>query len=210
MDACKGIESAPFRLYKPISFDKLHVFDLGVLRIILNNMHTFFLDSSTCTMHASKATKVANQGMRDLPRSAKLRKIGLFSQGSDDRMAGVTWQMRREIFPFMWVCVMGPTDVASDEDPFVRMCLLENEINIQLSGINVAYRETILNDLQVDNLQSVCHKLGEGIVETFGLNVNTKLYGLMWHVKKQLSDFGGLILSTNDLNEKMLKCKTAA
>lgn len=118
--------------------------------------------------------------------------------------------MRREIFPFMWVCVMGPTDVASDEDPFVRMCLLENEINIQLSGINVAYRETILNDLQVDNLQSVCHKLGEGIVETFGLNVNTKLYGLMWHVKKQLSDFGGLILSTNDLNEKMLKCKTAA
>lgn len=39
--SCSGLGSKPLRLYRSMSFDKLHVFDLGVLRIITDYAHFF-------------------------------------------------------------------------------------------------------------------------------------------------------------------------
>lgn len=97
--------------------------------------------------------------------SAKFRRIGLFSNGSEDHIDEVTVQMCRNMFTFIWICVMGLTHVAPNEELLMHICIFGKEINIQLSGINMAYREIVLDEEQVDKLQSVCHKLGEGIVE---------------------------------------------
>lgn len=119
--ACEGLGSSPYRLYKSISFKKLHAFDQVVLRNIMDGTHQFFLRSVTCTLPLIQATKIANQWMTDLPTSTKLRKINLFTVGSDDLMAGVTGKIRRDTCPFLWVFAMVIKNVAPDDDSITQI-----------------------------------------------------------------------------------------
>lgn len=103
--------------------------------------------------------------MHDLPKFAKLQKIVLFCYGYDHDMAGVTWQMRRGMCPFTWFYVTGLINIALEEYPILHMCLIANEINIQRSGINMKWRETIFNEWKVNDIHPVCHKIVGGIVK---------------------------------------------
>lgn len=142
--------------------------------------------------------------MADLQRSKKLRKLNLFTFGPTDRVAGVIGQVSRDTCPFLWVCTMGITDLPED-DNLVQICLLANEINVNLSGINISYMATILDENWIEELQHLCIHLGQSMIETFELNVNTKLHRIMHHIKNQLQGFGRTIWSINYLNEFMHK-----
>lgn len=158
---CEGLGSLPSCLYKSISLDKLHSFDMGVLRILIDSCHQFFITSATVTISAAQATKTANQRLVDIQRSSKLRKYALFPHGPSDKMAGETGMIRRESCPFIWLCLMGLSDVPPDEDVFVQLCLLINEVNIWLSGINMNYHETKLDMQKIDELQPFCLKASD-------------------------------------------------
>lgn len=161
---CEVLGSFPFRLYRTMSFEKLHVFDLYVPRVITDNAQKYYLRSPTCAIWASAATKIAHQRMSDLPRSSKLWKMKLFRSVLDERMSGVTGQIRRDSCPFLWVCTMGIEEVQPDEDGMVQSCLLINEINIRFWVINHRSGNTQLNEELIDQLQELCTNLGQALI----------------------------------------------
>lgn len=118
--ACEGLGSSHFRLYKSMSFDKLHIFDIVVLRNTTDGAHNYLLQCDGCTLPASQATKITNQRMANLPRSAKLRKLNLFTIGPDDHMAAFTAQISRETCHLLWVCKIGITTTAPTKTASLR------------------------------------------------------------------------------------------
>ena len=56
--AMYGLGARPFRLYRNIAFDKLHVFDLGHLRVLADMAHTCFRNASGLPM--STAVAISN------------------------------------------------------------------------------------------------------------------------------------------------------
>lgn len=134
-------------------FKKLHAFHLRVVWTITANTHRYFLDSTTCTLAVTRATKSAKQRTSDLINSAKFRKLWLFTHGSDQQIEGLKGQIRQGTCPFLWVCAMGMTYAAEDEYPLVQICLLVNEIIIKLSVINMPYNQTLKTTPEIDKLQ---------------------------------------------------------
>lgn len=50
---------------------------------------------------------------------------------------------------------MGITDATPDEDLLGKICVLDNEIKIELSGIDMAYSETVMTTIDIKNIQSM-------------------------------------------------------
>lgn len=120
LSACKGLGSSPFY--------KRHVFELGVLRTITNGAHHFVLRSDKYTLPATQATKLANQRTFDFLRSAEHRRVKLLTIGPENRMAGVTGQIRHDTCPFLWPCTIGITNSATDDDSLTQIWLLANHV----------------------------------------------------------------------------------
>lgn len=56
-----GSGSKPFHLYDAVSYDKLHGFDLGILRNIMEGVYNHFKGSPSCTLSTSSAVTVVNK-----------------------------------------------------------------------------------------------------------------------------------------------------
>lgn len=205
--AFEGLGSKPFRLYRSIAFDKLHAFDLGPLRQIPDDLHTI-IGSSPEYKGISKAKVIStmNQRMLDVPRAARLGKFAPFRNTSNEKHAGMTGKVRREMLPFLWYCVMGVApNVVPDKDPVLKMCLLWDAVQRLLSGINQGPREATRDNERINELQTLCFEAGKATAAALRVNVNTKLHRLMRHVKDHIIDFGCLRKGSTDENEALHK-----
>ena len=108
--AMHGLDSPPFRLYDSIAFDWLHVFDLGLLLIIVDWLHNY-LSITTSILSPTATISVANERLVDLPRSAVLPKLSLFPVGSSLKMSGMTAPVRILYAPYLWVADRGDGSV---------------------------------------------------------------------------------------------------
>lgn len=122
-----GLGSAPHNLYLIVSFDKLHVLDLGIFRQFCDLTNTVLHLLSSLPL--SRVMGIANLRYSTLPFSARLSSHHPFRCNQHDSQADITGKIRRESVPFLWVCEMGPSNLPPDDDSMVQFALQLDVVN---------------------------------------------------------------------------------
>ena len=122
-----GLGSSPFHLYTAVSFDKLHVLDLGLTRLYCD--HTNSVIRRISDLPVSRAISIANNRYSALPPSARLSAHQPFRYADKDSQAGISAKIRRYSVPFLWICVIGLSSLPPDDDPLVQCALKLNVVN---------------------------------------------------------------------------------
>lgn len=136
--AFSGMGSFPYRLYSCIGFDKLHVIEHGILRLIPDDAYKLFESAAQYNgWSKGDVVKISNQRLLDAPRSAQLPSFQPFRKVPGEKQAGITGKMRRDTAPFLWYALMGiPNQTPPDDDPLVQLLLTVDFIQQELLGIN--------------------------------------------------------------------------
>lgn len=95
-------------------FDKLHVFDLGIIRNFTD--WTFLVIQQHNQLPLTLLVSILNERYAVIPPSARLPYLLPFRLKSDDLHAGMSGKIRRLSAPFLWLCVLGVSDKDPDED----------------------------------------------------------------------------------------------
>lgn len=203
--AMYGLGTKPFRLYKCIAFDRLHVFDLGVLRVVADEAYKYFSNAFHSKMPMTTALTIANQRLLDIPRCAKLPRVKLFGTSSGQKSSGMTGKIRRDLCPFMWYSVLGLSKHQPDDDPLLQLYLLADSISSQLSAYNQNIHEKGMTEDNINSLQEQCFVFTKASCDLLEIPVNTKEHRLMHHVRDHLMDFGMIVFGSTSFNERMHK-----
>ncbi|KAI0560295.1 hypothetical protein FGB62_117g110 [Gracilaria domingensis] len=136
--AFAGLGSPPYRLYRCVAFDKLHVVEHGIMGQLCEHAHKCFLGAPEYAgIPRSKLLSTANRRMMDLPKAAKVPRKPPFPLHEGQRQSGVTGLTRRLQTPFLWVCVMALSrSTEPDEEPLLQACLSLDLMHRMLIGIN--------------------------------------------------------------------------
>lgn len=128
--AFKGMGTSPFHLYRSIGYDRLHVLDLDPFRQLPDLAFKVFSTSDAYKGYSkAELVQLANQRFWDLPRSCRLGKLTPFRLSSNEKQAGMSGLLRREITPFLWYCLMGlAVHTNPDEDPLLQAALLLDRV----------------------------------------------------------------------------------
>lgn len=196
--AFDGLGSAPFLLYVTPSFDKLHVMDLGLIRMFSDLTNTVIQRDRPLPL--TRLISILNNRYNDLPPSARLTKFLPFRNNKDDSQAGISGKMRRQSAPFLWVCLMGISQKAPDEDPLLQCALQLDVMNQFLCDINkIGTRQ--ITESQVEKWQKFLFTVGSSMVDVFNVDVTTKLHRTMRHVKDHLLHHGCIRRGSTEENE---------
>ena len=200
--AFPGLGSAPFCLYRCISFDRLHVLDTGIIRDIHDNMHII---SDRQDLPTSRLIGLLNDRYIQLAGKYGLRKMRIFRQSPNARQAGMTGLVRRQSLPFMWVCLMGVTHAVPDEDPVLR-CIMElDTVYNEICGWSASTNVTRMSTAHLTQLQERCFRIGSDISTLFKVSINTKMHRFMRHIRSHFEDFGDLFATSTEENERLHK-----
>lgn len=198
-----GLGTEPFLLYKCIAFDSLHAIDLDILRTFPDSCFIHFgAQVNYTSIPTSQCIGLGNSRLRMIPRGYHISKIPLFIEKSGQQLAGVTCLVRRQSFPFLWICVLGlNTKLTPDTDPLLQAALEFNDIQCQLMGINEDYSSIQRSSYWMHRIQQQCFELGERFTTLFFSKVNTKLHRVMRHIETHMKSFGMLRWGATDNNE---------
>lgn len=105
MSSFVGFGSEPFQLYNSVSFDNVHLFDLGIIRQFCDCTHSVIRNS--CSLQLTRAMALINYFYSALRASDRLSTHRPFQTILDESQAGISGQIRRESAPFLWACIMG-------------------------------------------------------------------------------------------------------
>lgn len=122
-----GLGFAPCNVYRVVSFDKLHVMDLGIIRQFCDMTKSFLQRASSLPL--SRLMSIAKDRYFSLPYSAGLFLHRPFRSTQQDSQAGISGNIRRESVPFLWVCIMGLADFIPDPDPLLQCALRLDVVN---------------------------------------------------------------------------------
>lgn len=188
-----GLGSMPYYLYRVISFDKLHVMDLGVTRLICDVCNTLLQWASRSPLTRLIAT--GNNSYTSMPASARLSNHFPFKTLTNDSQAGMCGKIRRLSVPFLWVCLMGLANVPPDNDDIVQLALHLDVVNNFLCG------QKQMTDDYIKNLQDFRFAFGCKFTSVIAVDVSTKLHRLMRHVHSHLIHLGCLRRGSSEKNE---------
>ena len=205
--ACfEGLGTAPFHLFKSITFDKLHVFDLGIIRDIQDFAALTISRSRPCYFTAPQIAAIANQRMKDIPKTAKFKRDSLFRSNFSESQYSIPGKTRRQQCPFIWVCLMGLNQsVDPDQDELLEAAMCLSKVQVELNLINKPSSSLHRTAANIDMLQKEGFKLGILYQSATGNNVSTKLHRIMRHIQNQLYNFGCTRIGYTDENEQMHK-----
>lgn len=116
-----GLGSRPCNLYRVVSFDKLHVSDLGIIRQFCDLSNTVL--AKTSQLPLSRTMSIVNLRFSTLPPSCRLSSHRPFRMSQHESQAGITGKIRRLSLPFIWVCLMGIPAGPPDEDRLLQCAL---------------------------------------------------------------------------------------
>lgn len=102
--------SAPFNMYKTISFDKLHVVDFGIIRQFCVLVNTVI--RRHCYLPPERIMTIVNYRYNGLPQSARLVYHRPFRTTQDESRDGISAKIRRQSAPFLWCCLMKVSDLS--------------------------------------------------------------------------------------------------
>lgn len=150
--AIYGLGTQPYRLYKTIGLDRLHAFDLGVVRYLPDNCFRLFRSVSYNKGAYSKAELVrcANQRIGEIPFVSRLN-IFPFKTNENQIHAQMTGKLRREILPFLWIPLLGlRPETTPDNDGLLQTALELNKTQILLRGINLEFANSEMTEEKSD------------------------------------------------------------
>lgn len=188
-----GIGSMPFNLYRIIYFDKLHVMDLGVIRLFCDMCHILLQKASRSSLTRTMAT--ANSRYRSLPPAARLSSHYPFKTTTSDSQAGMSGKIRRQSVPFLWVCIMGLAACTPDDDKILQLALHLDVVNNFLC--DVRYRTA--DEIRV--WQDYLFSFGVLFTSVTAVDVSTKLHRVMRHVDSHLLQHVCLRRGSSEDNE---------
>lgn len=135
--AFNGRGTPPFNLYRCVGFDRLHVLDLGLVRMIPDLAFKIFKkrDYNKSKLSKSVLVGIANQRIADLPRSACISRKPPFRLDAGELQAGMSGKVRREQAGFMWYSLMGlKPDTAPDDDKLLHAALFVDLLERESRG----------------------------------------------------------------------------
>lgn len=201
-----GCGSAPFRLYRCVAFDKLHNFDIGILRMLMEGTLRFFKTSTTTTISTTATVNVVNQRLFDLPRCFSIPRVAIIPSTEGQLQPAMTGKLRRIVSAVLPFAILGVCSASHpDSDDLLQLCLLADHVNQLLSGVNVDSNSSRLTLDDINYIQQTCTTLGRQLCTVFNVKVNTKTHRLMHHVHNALTSFGSIKWGCNDKNESMHK-----
>lgn len=133
-----GLGSTPCNLYRIVSFDKLHVVNMGITRQFCDLMHGVLQEASSLPL--SRIMSIANERFLSLPRSAHLSSHLPFQTTQQGSQAGISGKIRRESVPFLWVCLMGLSNCEPDSDRLMQ-CALQLDYIISMLCTRFSWTE---------------------------------------------------------------------
>ncbi|KAI0558010.1 hypothetical protein FGB62_243g015 [Gracilaria domingensis] len=205
--AFAGAGTFPFRLYSSVSFDRLHAWDYGVVRMLTDDAYKVF-DSEPQYYGYSKTkiVSIANARIQDVPRSASIRRITAFRKTANETQAGITGKMRRDLLCFLWSSVMGISRrVNPDNDKFVQVLLKADLFQRKLMGINMSLQSMGRTLKDIQDIAELGFEVGKDVVSLMKCAVNTKVHRIMRHVLDHLVDYGCIRKGSTDINETQHK-----
>ncbi|CDF37391.1 unnamed protein product [Chondrus crispus] len=162
-------------------------------------------------MAKGKIVSIANQRVQDLPRSCQLPTIEPFRKRANERHAGVTGKIRREMAPFLWYSVMGiPQSINPDDDPFVQLLLMIDFLQRKLLGINQKPEVASKTREDISDTARLGYEVGKKAATVLNCAVNTKLHRTMRHISDHYLDFGCFRKGATDGNETLHKATKLA
>lgn len=154
-----GLGSPPYHLYRVISFDKLHVIDLGVTRIFCDFTNTVLQHRSSQPL--SRLSNSANTGLIQLPPCALLCLYHPFRANASDGQVCISVKLRREYVPFLRACLLGLLDVSPDDDDLVQTALALDVVN------NFLCHPCLRLESPISKWQTYCFRLGVSLPSVF-------------------------------------------
>ncbi|KAI0557494.1 hypothetical protein FGB62_294g06 [Gracilaria domingensis] len=211
LGAFSGAASPPYRLYSSIGFDMLHVLEHGTMRQLTDNAYMVFEKAPEYYgMSRAYAVDIANQRIMDLPAVCRLRKFSPFRKGPNEKHAGVTGLMRRELNPYLWVSVMGISkSTKPDEDRLVQVFLKLDWFHRQLIGANVGPHRSKRTLKDIQKIGKLGYEVGKEVTVLLDSSVTTKNHRTMFHISNHLFDYGCVRKGSTDANETLHKLTKA-
>eukprot|EP00171_Calliarthron_tuberculosum_P004396 IDg4396t1 len=206
-----GLATPPYHLYTCVRFDKLHVVDLGVERMLPDMAFTTFARASYNKGVISKSAlmRVSNQRFSDLTRAFGLN-LQPFRMNANEVHANMTGLLRRTITPFLWPVLLGlRPEVKPDEDDLLRAALLIDNFQRIWRGVNEPWAARNRTKDKIEHIQTMAFETGVMVSQSLSLRINTKLHRLMRHAADHLLRFGCSRRGDTDQNETMHKTTKA-
>lgn len=196
-----GLGSPPHSLYHIVSYDKLHVLDLGLTRQFCDLAHEVIRSSNNLPL--TRLMTIVNNRFSDLPPSARLASHRPFRTSKQETQAGLSGKIRRDSVPFLWLCLLGVSTNYPDDDKLVQCALQLNAVNAFLcSG-------AALSNAQLIHWQEFLFTFCKTMVSLFKVDVSTKLHRTMRHVIDHVTSMGCIRRGSSEENEmihKEFKC----
>lgn len=97
-----------------MSFEKLHVLCLGIIRQFCEFTHSFICNS--CFLPLPRVIASINDLYSDFHSLALVSTNGPFRTTLDEIKVVISFKIRGQSAPFLWVCIMGIADSEHDSD----------------------------------------------------------------------------------------------
>lgn len=198
----------PFRLFKSVAFDALHVLDLGLSKSYADNMHITVSQSSYHgTLRKTDIMKIANSRVLKLPYLPRVNRFAPFRAHVTDKQAPFTGAHWRSLVPFFWYVVLGlnQTKPPDEDDLFITGLHLDrfyatlrqvNKLTSESNGFNIAEINRIekFGRLSCQLMKRICDQ-----PET------TKQHRTMYHLSEYLQMYGNVSFGDTGSNESLHK-----
>lgn len=173
----EGLTSGSCRLYKSIGFDKLHAFDLGLLRLIPDRAFQRFSNAPHGYLPVTKLVQTVNQIFIDLPRAAGLPRIPIFKHSAYQNQAEISGGVRRQCAPFLWVILMRlAKGIHPDDNDMLQACLGLAGIHRQMDCTNLTTEQNHRTTRDINAMQALYNSTAKQLIRALEIRVNTKLH----------------------------------
>lgn len=194
--AFENLGSEPSNLYNVFAFEKLRVFDLGIICQFCDLTHSVIQRSSNLPL--SRLTGIMKYRYTYLPAMAHLHSQQPFRSSNDDTQEGMSGQILIHS-PYLWCCIMAVGDERPDDERLLQFAL-------QLVIVSTfTCRNSALTLDSIQKWQRYLFRFGKLLAGIFQVDANTKLHRLMRHVREQITFLGCILRSSTEENETIHK-----
>lgn len=206
--AClSGMVTTTQRLYSITSWDKLHIWDLGIIRTFADKIYTVTSSDRYLGKNRRNAlTKLANARIYALPRETNCRRRTPFRLNAKEKQAAYSGKHWREIGFLIWYALYGlRRNVSPDNDDLLKSALLLHSVPSELSGANQSSHKLHKTVRDITNLQENASNLVDRMKTVFSMAETSKVHRTKCHITDFILDFGSLQFGNTDVNETMHK-----
>lgn len=199
-----GLGTYPYDLYGCVGFDRLHVLDLGLVRLVLDMAFTIFKrkDYNRAKMTKSALVRIANQRINDFLRRAPVSRKHSFRMESAELQEGMSGKVRRDQAALLWFALTGlQPEISPDEDGLLEAAFFVDYLERERHGVNYAEGMSMRDSEDVECSKDWFFRAGLTVARGLDVGVNTKLHGVKHHMGEYLFDFGCIRRGETDANE---------